>query len=271
MKNSGTMPGKLGRALQITLATLLLAGCACGRHDAERNGATRVLFIGNSFTFYHDMPTMFAELARASGHEVMVEVEAPSGQTLSVHAVSATTPERIASGDWDYVVLQEHSAMSIEQKTREEQMFPAARALDQMIRESGGRTILFMTWGYRDGLPDKGFPDFASMQAELNAGYVEIADQLGAIVAPVGIAWQNGLAQESQLDLWDPDGGHPSETGSYLTACVFYATIYRKSPEGLSYQAGLPETTARLLQTVAAETVLADPQRWNINNADTQQ
>ena len=147
-------------------------------------------------------------------------------------------------------------------------MYPAARALDQLIRESGSRTILFMTWGYRDGLPDKGFPDFVSMQAELNAGYIGIADELNAIVAPVGVAWQNGLATENQLDLWDPDGGHPSETGSYLAACVFYATIYRESPEGLSYQASLPDTTARFLQAVTAETVLADPQRWNL--ADTE-
>ena len=149
------MQKRLARVLPIALATFLVAGCTCGQRNTEPDGTMHVLYVGNSFTFYHDMPTMFAELARTSGHEVVVEVVAPGGQTLSGHAASATTTEQIASGDWNYVIVQEHSATPIEQNRREEQMYPAARALDQMIQESGSRTILFVTWGYRDGLPDK--------------------------------------------------------------------------------------------------------------------
>ena len=134
------MHKRLTRVLPIALAVFLVAGCTCGQRNTEPDGITRVLFFGNSFTFYHDMPTMFAELARTSGHEVVVEVVAPGGQSLSGHAESTTTPERITSGDWDYVILQEHSRTPLEQKTREEQMYPAARALDQMIRKSGGTT-----------------------------------------------------------------------------------------------------------------------------------
>lgn len=253
------------------MVVLLLAGCAKGQEDTDSGDAGRVLFLGNSFTFYHDMPTMFAELVRTSGHEIAVETVAPGGETLTGHAASTHTAERIAAGDWDYVILQEKSVFPIQQDEREGQMYPATRTLDEAIRKNGGRTVLFVTWGYRDGLPDQGFPDFASMQAELNAGYMEIAEELDAIAAPVGIAWQNGLAQQSQLDLWDSDGGHPNRTGSYLAACVFYATIRRESPEALSYNAGLPDETARFLQTIAAETVLTDPQRWNIDVVGTQQ
>jgi hypothetical protein len=102
------------------------------------------------------------------------------------------------------------------------------------------------------------------MQAQVQAGYMEIADELDAIVAPAGIAWQNSLAQEPGPDLWQGDGIHPSVAGTYLSACVFYAVIFQQSPEGLPYRAGLTIETARLLQQVAAEVVLEDPGRWNL-------
>jgi hypothetical protein len=53
-------------------------------------------------------------------------------------------------------------------------------------------------------------------------------------------------------------------TGTYLAACVFYAAIYAKSPEGLGYRADLPKETAQFLQTIANQTVLTDPKKWNI-------
>jgi hypothetical protein len=271
VRGGRTLQKGLGSVLQLSMVALLLIGCAGGQQDTDPGDAVRVLFIGNSFTFYHDMPTMFAELVRAGGREAVVEIEAPGGQSLSGHAISVSTLEKIATGDWDYVVLQEQSSLPVQQDEREGQMLSAARILSEMIQDSGGRPVLFMTWGYRDGLPDKGFPDFPSMQSELAAAYTGIAEELDAAVAPVGIAWQNGLAEQSQLDLWDSDGRHPSKTGSYLAACVFYATICRESPEGLSYRAGLKKKTAGFLQTVAAETVLADPQQWNIIMAGAQQ
>ena len=45
--------------------------------------------------------------------------------------------------------------------------------------------------------------------------------------------------------------------GSYLAACTTYATLFKKSPVGLPYNAGLDPAIARHLQTVAWETVQA--------------
>jgi hypothetical protein len=230
-----------------------------------------VLFVGNSYTYYHDMPSIFADLMRAGGQEVVVGVVAAGGQTLSDHATSTRTLERIEANNWDYVIIQEQSVIPSKQGEREQQMYPSARTLDKAIRENGGNTVLFMTWGRRDGLTSEGFPDFASMQAQLSAGYLEIGNELGAIVAPVGIAWQNAVARSSQSELWDSDGSHPSKNGSYLAACVFYATIREESPEGLSYLAGLSRETAQSLQAIAAETVLTNPQEWNIDETGGQE
>jgi hypothetical protein len=66
------------------------------------------------------------------------------------------------------------------------------------------------------------------------------------------------------LDLWQADGSHPSEQGTYLAACVFYAAIFHQSPEGLSYLAGLTKETPTFLQRIAASTVPDNPAQWNL-------
>ena len=170
----------------------------------------------------------------------------------------------IQQESWDYVVLQEQSVRPSVAQEREQHMYPAVRVLDSKIVENGADTILFMTWGRRDGLTEAGHRDFDAMQIQLGVGYMGIATELKATVAPVGLAWQNGIAQDPQLELWQGDGSHPSELGSYLAACVFYATIFRQSPEEVEYLAGLRAATGQFLQTVAEETVLDDAERWNI-------
>ena len=102
------------------------------------------------------------------------------------------------------------------------------------------------------------------MQAAIEAGYLEVAGEIGAAVAPVGVAWQRALEEHPELELWQRDGSHPSPEGTYLAACVFYATLLGTSPEGANYLAGLPGETARFLQAVAVETVLGESGRWNL-------
>ena len=143
-------------------------------------------------------------------------------------------------------------------------MVPAVRLLDGKIANGGAETVLFMTWASRAGLPSAGYEDYAAMQAAIEAGYLAVAGEMGAMVAPVGAVWQRALEEHPELELWQRDGSHPSSEGTYLAACVFYATLLGTSPEGASYLAGLPEETARFLQSVAGETVLGDAERWHM-------
>jgi len=102
------------------------------------------------------------------------------------------------------------------------------------------------------------------MQFQINQGSMEIAQELGVSVAPVGVAWTTVRGAYPQLTLWQDDGSHPTMTGTYLAACVFYAVIFRQSPAGLNYTAGLPNETAQSLQTIAGQTVLQNPGEWNL-------
>jgi hypothetical protein len=103
----------------------------------------------------------------------------------------------------------------------------------------------------------------------LNGAYFDLADELGAIVAPVGLAWQKALQAQPPPVLHDTDKSHPTPQGSYLAACVFFATLLDKSPVGLpaelkkgkSVLLRLAPDEAKRLQTIAWQTVQAAKRR----------
>jgi len=163
----------------------------------------------------------------------------------------------------DVVVLQEQSEIPSVEQFRQSEMYPAARRLADTIYRHGSRPMFFLTWAHRDGWPENGLPDYVSMQSAINDGYLAIAAEEQAAVAPVGVAWSTTLNQPHP-GLWQDDGSHPTTAGTYLAACVFYATIFHQSPGGLTYRADLSPVDAAMLQTIAADTVLSDPRKWGL-------
>jgi len=223
---------------------------------------TRVLFIGNSYTSVNDLPATFTALAQSGGHNVQARAADEGGWTLADHVNASETSNLLSLGKWDYVVLQEQSQIPSVEQDRTQLMYPAARTLVQQVRAIDAQPIFYLTWAHRDGWPEAGLTTYEAMQAQIDAGYLEIARELNVPVAPAGAAWQAAIQQYPRLSLWQSDNSHPTGQGTYLAACVFYAAIFRQSPVGLSYTAGLSADVAHELQSVAADTVLDNPSQW---------
>jgi len=222
----------------------------------------KVLFLGNSHTYFNDMPTLFANLSESGGHPVIVESNTLGGYTLEGHSTNPTSLDMIGVGIWDYVVLQENSQYPVIEYLRYNSMYPAARRLDSLITEYNGTTAFFMNWGWRyggqcevDGHQSPVFVDYFQMQDSMTSACTEISSELSAVLAPVGEAWRTAVTWNPNLVLWYTDNYHPDLNGSYLTACVFYATFYDESPAGLEYAGGLGDDEAYFLQQAAWETV----------------
>ncbi len=219
----------------------------------------QILFIGNSHMYTNNLPMIFTRLASAGGHRVEADMAAKTGYLLEEHVADPDTLKKINGGKWDIVILQENSNIPQVPSKRDEQMYPAARALSRRISSLGAQTIFFMTWADPWAVADGRFEDFVEEQARITAAYWNIAQELDALVAPVGVAFEESLRQRRDLFLWkDTDYLHASHRGTYLAACVLYALIYRQSPEGLPYRSGLTEDTAQHLQSIAAQTVLTN-------------
>lgn len=255
------------RFLLACFLLLIVSSCAplniCG-NSVGTDKCTHVLFIGNSYVFVNDLPTTFAKLADSGGHRVDSQMVAPGGWTLANHVASPDTLNKIDSPKWDYVVLQEQSEIPSIRQSRNDQMYPAARTLVKKIKDNGATPIFFSTWAHSNGWLENGLPNYESMQYEIDVAYLGIGQELNVPVSPVGEAWFTTSRQHPEINLWQADGSHPTEQGTYLAAAVFYAVIFRASPEDLNYTFSLPKETAQILQTIAAKTVLTNPSQWNL-------
>jgi hypothetical protein len=173
-----------------------------------------------------------------------------------MHAASAATTEMLHAKKWNYVVLQEQSLIPSAKTSRTQTMYPAARMLVHAAVEQGASPLFFVTWAHRGGWKEQGMLTAESMQAEIDCAYADLSRELHVPMAPAGDAWMAAAKLFSFINLWKEDGSHPTEGGTYLTACVFYAALFHESPEGLEYTAGLDAHIAQKLQRLAAVTVL---------------
>jgi hypothetical protein len=233
---------------------------ACLLSGSTPPDSLSILFIGNSHTYVNNVPMMVESLATAGGHRAVTAMSAPGGYALMEHAVYQPTLESIARGGWDYVVLQEQSQIPVIPYWRDSGMYPASRTLDSLIRACAGRTAFYMTWGWKyggthtyRGHTSPTFPDYFEMQDSVAVAYQRIANELGATICPVGLAWRLARTRDSLVDLWQADNCHATLKGSYLGACVFYARLFDANPVGLHYFAGLDSVEALWLQQIAWE------------------
>lgn len=224
-------------------ALLLFTSCNLLSPPKTRTPFSKnILLIGNSYTDFNG--GLDKQLEGLYPDSTITRI-APGGYALENHW-NGDALRTIRKGGWNYVVLQEQSQMPV---TDQSKFYEFAGRFDAEIRKSGATTILLMTWERPDSVR------YGVTTANLAASYNYLGTQLGVKVAPAGLAFARSLRARPDLALYNPDG-HPTTYGTYLAACVIYATIFNTSPVGNPYSdASIPPTTRMFFQQVAAETL----------------
>jgi hypothetical protein len=215
----------------------------------ESQNPLRILFIGNSYTYFNNLPVLLSELATSANPSKMLEAQmiVRGGATLKMHWEEGAALKALQQGKWNYVVLQEQSTLPI---TDPATMHKYARLFDAEIKKAGAKTIFHLTWA-RQNQPEN--------QVKLNDAYFGIAKELKAMIAPVGLAWEKAFKEDPKRVFHMEDKSHPNATGSYMAACVFYALIYEKSPEKLTNRInGYPVNESGVVSNVKSELVNLD-------------
>lgn len=219
--------------LKKSFSLLLLFIIAISCLQPKEKDEIRILFIGNSYTYYNSSPELLMALIHEKFPDHVVETQLISGggMTLADHWQNEGTIQTIRTGDWDYVVLQEQSKLGMGVMIdndiyfgQTKRFFEHARKFDIEITKADAKTVFLMTWSVRDKPKE---------QAILTHAYIAIAKELKAVLAPVGLVWDE-LRANPKIDLYADDGGHPSAMGSYLSAVTLYATLMADDPLGLT-------------------------------------
>ena len=266
-------PTTLSKPLRALIgAAALLAGLA-GHAIAQTKPAVRdvgvdnlssALFIGNSFFYYNNSlhGHLGQLLASATPRRSLRMVSATiSASGFGWHDVesyfrpdalssySFTPDNRIVMNKFerlfDVAIMMDCSQCPVH-PTFAPQFREFAKKHSDTVRKHGAKPVLFMSWAYADA---------PEMTAQLAEAYTQAGNANNALVIPVGLAFARSVGQRPQLNLYASDRRHPSMAGTYLSAVTVYAALYKTSPVGLPYTAGLDEATARFLQGVAWESV----------------
>jgi hypothetical protein len=214
--------------------------------DGEPVLPRKILFIGDSLTYFQGgIYSHLQKLSAAANPPLAITADQSVAGGAYLHRLwDINAPlKAINTGAFDVVVLQEDIPETTVADFREY----AAKFVSE-IRRNHARPVLFMAWAY----PRLGWISMA----QIAQAHREVAKELGADVAPVGLAWREAAKDRPALNLYGPDREHPSLGGTYLATCVIYATIYNRDPRGSRYvPAGLNDDEAAFLRGVAWKTV----------------
>lgn len=253
----------------LTLSFVACAGTAVAQarpnvRDLGIENLTSAIFIGNSFFYYNNsihshLQQMLASATPArSLRSVSITISASSFswhdvdsyfRPNAVSSYSFTADNRIVMNKFDRLfdiaILMDCSQCPVHPSFAP-QFHEYAKKHSDTVRKHGAKPVLFMSWAYADK---------PEMTAALAEAYTQAGNDNGALVVPAGLAFARAIAQRPQLNLYAADKRHPSMLGTYLATATVYATLYKRSPVGIAYTAGIDEATARFLQGVAWETV----------------
>ena len=250
---------------------------------AGRDVPYKVLFIGNSFSFYNGtVGYRFWEYEKQAGENVgttyaaspLVKMMTSPGMNFQYHwyqnnsnsectncpdhvlpapptvnltdFVGKNAQDVVQSGGWDVVFLHSESTAAA---TDTVNFFRYGKKLDRLIKRSGARSVFYQTWAY-PGLPNA----VNSMPQEdtILGNYEMLASQTGAAISKVGRAFKdartelNGYAASPNGILYT-DAKHPGSFGTYLAAATHYGTVFGKSPVDVQLYPGAGDISTPLI------------------------
>jgi hypothetical protein len=257
--------------LSAVLLSLLL-----GPQSVFSQTKKKVLFLGNSYTAYNNLPQLVADVALSAGDTVVFSSNTPGGYTLQGHSTDATSLSLISAGDWDHVVLQEQSQRpSFPLNQVQSSVFPYARALDSIAHALNPcvQTVFYMTWGRKNGDASNCavWPPvctYAGMDSLLRLRYMQMAQDNDAMVSPVGAIWRHIRNTYPGIELYQTDESHPSLAGSYAAACAFYTVFFRKNPGLIATDAGLDPLVASQIRQAATAVAFDSLSNWFVDAYD---
>jgi hypothetical protein len=246
---------RLRRSIGVVLALIGTLGVGCSSAPsgpglpALVGEGRRILFIGNSLTYWNDLPLIVQSLAdSAGGASLAVMTVAFPDFNLDDHRAQGAAERAIALGGWEIVVLQQGPSSLAENRA---QLRASVGLLNGQIRAGSATPALYSVWPQ-----DSRRADFdAAIES-----YTLAAQDVNGLLFPVAAAWLAAWQRDPTLALYSPDGLHPSIAGSYLAALVMYGVLYDRSPVGLparvrlasGVEVGVSSAHAALLQEAAA-------------------
>jgi PKD repeat protein len=251
------------------VASILLSiTCVLGlsSNAIAQSSPLKVLFIGNSITYFNDMPLLFESMAEDQGHPVEVSMYAPGGTGFVNHYVDPNVHTLLNSTVWDIVVLQPGSGESAGAS------YPVATTiqrgniiLDSIYAHSPCAKVYLYQIPY-GVVSASDYANYFTIQDLIINNLHQMADALELQLIPAGASARTYYGTYENIYLHNTYNDiHPSLAGSFLTAATAYSSIFQDSITDCNFISTLPQDSAQHFFAIAENTVMNHFPEWNIN------
>ena len=205
-----------------------------------------ILFLGNSHTYYNDVPGIVEGLGKANGMAINCTSFTEGGATINSLILKYKTKiiEELNSTNYDYIIIQEQSTSNFRNY---ESFLTSAKEILKIA--DGVEVRLYQTWAYEEGsqlLNDYGLTH-DEMYQNIVDSYHNVSAITGIKINPVGDVFEAFINQYPDIKLYT-DGNHANRAGSYLSACVHYFSLFQESVVGNSYKGYVDDDLRLLIQ-----------------------
>ena len=202
------------------IVALVTLACVRGTGPRLLGEGRRVLFIGNSYTYFADIPGIVQAFAdSAGGDKLAVETVAYPDFALIDHWREGTAVKEIRKGQWEWVVLQQGPSST---PINRDSLRLLASMFAPEIDRAGARAALFAAWPAASRRQDF----IAAIQS-----YSLATNDVGGMLLPVALGWLEAWERNASVQLY-ADGLHPSAAGAYLSALIIYSSLLTQTPAG---------------------------------------
>ena len=210
---------------KLFVAILYLFSCLAGQDKNKEN----ILFIGNSFTFYWNLPLVVEAMANERNYNYDITQSTASGSSLKDHWFEndeLKSKTLITTGRYDRVVLQDYSLNPLQNLVESRRYFTD---FIEWVKANNGSPYIYATWMYK-GISNNNYNVVDPIQDALQP----VADKTGAVMVPIDQAFRTLQKRHPNIPIFMSDNKHPSPVGTYLAACVYFRIFTGESPLGLS-------------------------------------
>lgn len=274
----------------ILLLLFLVISVSCKSQETRGTEKINVLFIGNSLTYYHDMPETLQKMLNETTSNFNIEQSTFPGMSLDWHLnniIESRTEDQIntrrktagekteteiklSEKDWDVVILQEGTVRLLIPEAKEYKVETAIEEIKNRISNPNCEFILFKTWPSKKEYPkqychskwaidhalekDKYCsPEIANLEQEMaliNESYDLLAEKYELTASDNGNKFYEILTEYPEISVYE-DNIHPNTYGAFLNACIFYQMLTGKKASGLKFNGEIGPKTAGLLKKIA--------------------
>ena len=179
----------------------------------EKKDTVRVLFVGNSYVYYNNLAQMIGLITDSMDTKIICKKSTIGAATLGQHwngSRGLQSKQIIAANKFDIVVIQDNSMWPLEHK---DSLFTYGQLFCNYIRANGAKPYLYNTWA-REKTPET--------QSKINEVYNALAAAENAVNVPVGTSFDLARKTFPSMNLFHPDGSHPSAVGTLFNCIKFH-------------------------------------------------